>query len=157
MAAFLQGWARVLDVRFVNLKPTANPSFTWVKGNHTYKFGAELIVESHPSFSKTGANNSYTLSASQTADPSLALSGYLLPSGQAIGFPYQAFSWAPLLTGSYQRDQQSAPRKPCHRFLRAGFLEDHAQNHLGLWPALRLPNLPEGAIWPDGQLDSHDD
>jgi len=93
---FSPGMGVSMDVRFVNLKPTANPSFTWVKGNHTYKFGAELIVESHPSFSKTGANNSYNFSASQTADPSLALAGYLLPSGQAIGFPYASF-----LLGAY--------------------------------------------------------
>jgi hypothetical protein len=92
-----------MDVRLVNLKPTANPNFTWVKGNHTYKFGGELIVESHPSLSKTYANNYYYFSASQTADPSLGLQGITLPSGTAIGFPYASF-----LLGTYNTGNTNA-------------------------------------------------
>jgi hypothetical protein len=104
------GWSPgiggVMDVRLVNLKPTANPNFTWVKGNHTYKFGGELVVESHPSLSKTYANNYYYFNASQTADPSLALTGNLLPSGQAIGFPYASF-----LLGGYNMGNTNAPSR----------------------------------------------
>jgi hypothetical protein len=87
-----------MDVRFVNLKPTANPNLTWIKGNHTYKFGGELLVESHPDFSRSYANNYYYFSANQTADPSLTLTGTTLPSGTAIGFPYASF-----LMGAYNQ------------------------------------------------------
>ncbi len=100
------GIGDVMDVRLVNLKPTANPNFSWVKGNHTYKFGGELIVESHPSQSKTYAGNYYVFAAGQTADPSLALQGKVLPSGTAIGFPYASF-----LLGGYWQGQTNAPSR----------------------------------------------
>jgi hypothetical protein len=111
------GWSPgiggVMDVRLVNLKPTANPNFSWVKGNHTYKFGSELIVESHPSTSKTYANNYYYFGAGQTADPSLSMTGRTLPSGTAIGFPYASF-----LLGAYNMGNTNAPSR--------GHLGDHS-------------------------------
>jgi hypothetical protein len=30
-------------------KPTANVSVTWVRNNHTYKAGAEMIIDGYPS------------------------------------------------------------------------------------------------------------
>ncbi len=42
--------------KLVNLKPTANTSLTWVRGNHTYKAGGELIVEGYPATNQTYAN-----------------------------------------------------------------------------------------------------
>ena len=87
-----------MDVRFVDLKPTANPSLTWIKGNHSLKFGGELVVESHPDFSRSYANNYYYFSPNQTADPSLNLTGTTLPSGTAIGFAYASF-----LMGNYNQ------------------------------------------------------
>ncbi len=93
----------VMQSRFANLKPTANPSLSWIKGNHSYKFGAGLIVESYPGTSKTNANNFYTFNAAQTADPSLILTNTILPSGQSIGFPYASF-----LLGGYAQGQTAA-------------------------------------------------
>ena len=139
-----------MDVRFVSLKPTANPSLTWIKGNHSYKFGGELVVESHPDSSRSYANNYYYFSPNQTADPSLNLSGTTLPSGTAIGFAYASF-----LMGNYNQVTSNTTARGhlgnhAIRFFRAGHLEDHAQTHLRLRPALRFPNLPEGAVWPNG-------
>jgi hypothetical protein len=77
------------NARYVNLKPTANVSFTWVKGNHTYKYGAEMIVESHPSHSKTFANGWWGFNAVETSDSSLQ--DTLLTPGATAGFPYASF------------------------------------------------------------------
>ncbi len=52
-----------------DVKPTANASLTWVKGNHTYKFGGEMVVEGFPQINYTRANGQYGFSANQTGDP----------------------------------------------------------------------------------------
>jgi hypothetical protein len=128
------GWSPgiggVMDVRLVNLKPTANPNLAWVRGNHTYKFGAELIVESHPSLSKTYANNYYIFSASQTADPSLSLQGKTLPSGTAIGFPYASF-----LLGLYNTGNTNAPSRG---HLGSHAIAFYAQDSWKITPKLTL-------------------
>jgi hypothetical protein len=52
-----------------DVKPTANASLTWVKGNHTYKFGGEAIVEGFPQINYTRANGQYNFGQNQTGDP----------------------------------------------------------------------------------------
>src|SRR6185312_5715492 len=42
--------------KIFNTKPTANASLTWVKNNHTYKAGGEMIVEGYPADNRTYAN-----------------------------------------------------------------------------------------------------
>jgi hypothetical protein len=74
-----------------NWKPTANISLNWIKGNHSYKFGGELIVESHASRGRTFANTYYYFSPNQTADPSLYIRGQALPAGKSIGFAFAGF------------------------------------------------------------------
>jgi hypothetical protein len=68
-------------------KPTANASLTWVKSNHTYKFGAEMRLEGYPTSVLNPAYGTYNFSADQTG---LAIDGLNL-SGGAIGFPYASF------------------------------------------------------------------
>jgi hypothetical protein len=109
------GLGAIMDVRFVNLKPTANPSFSWIKGNHNYKFGASLIVESDPSHSESYHNNYYFQGSSwqQTADPSFTLSGGVYPSGLTPGFNYASF-----LLGASGSDYTNAESR--------GHLGDHS-------------------------------
>lgn len=52
-----------------DVKPTANASLTWVKGNHTFKYGADMVVEGFPQVNYTRANGQYGFSANQTGDP----------------------------------------------------------------------------------------
>ena len=66
------------------IKPTATASLAWVKGNHSYKFGAEMRVESHPSTVYTPGNGSFFFNAAETSDP------YLLQDGNT-GHPYASF------------------------------------------------------------------
>ena len=71
-----------------NIKPTANASFTWVKGNHTYKFGAEMRVEGLPTAILTASYGRYNFAAEQTGLPSTL--GQNLQGG-SVGFPYASF------------------------------------------------------------------
>ncbi len=70
------------------IKPTGTASLTWIKSNHTYKFGAELRVESYPSTALTPANGWFSFSQAQTALPYLNSQYY---SGGTLGFSYASF------------------------------------------------------------------
>ncbi len=69
------------------LKPTANASLTWVKSNHTYKFGAEMRLEGFPTDVFIPAYGVYNFTNAQTG---LAIDGLNLRGG-TIGFPYANF------------------------------------------------------------------
>ncbi len=69
--------------------PTFNSSATWVRGNHTYKFGAEFRTEGYPGSSLSGTGGSYTFSGNQTSLP--YLNGQTLTGGQTPGFAYASF------------------------------------------------------------------
>ncbi|MEP6963742.1 MAG: TonB-dependent receptor, partial [Acidobacteriota bacterium] len=68
--------------------PTFNTSTTWVKNNHTFKFGSELRLDGWNSYILTGTMGSYTFSAANTAQPYFNT----VPSGAATaGFGYASF------------------------------------------------------------------
>jgi hypothetical protein len=69
-----------------NYKPTANASLTWVKSNHTYKFGAELRVEGFLTNVLNPAYGTYNFSGAQTGIPDSAYIKTL-----SVGFPYASF------------------------------------------------------------------
>jgi Carboxypeptidase regulatory-like domain/TonB dependent receptor len=76
-----------------DLKATFNNSFTWVHGNHTYKFGAEAIFEGLPITNTTRANGQFGFGQAETASPFSTGNTY---SNGATGFGYASF-----LTGNY--------------------------------------------------------
>jgi len=70
-------------------KPTAVAGLTWVKDNHTYKFGAEMRLQGYPNYNVLGTNGSYSFTcvAPCSGSPETALP-YLnttLMSGGTIG------------------------------------------------------------------------
>ena len=69
-------------------KPTFNTSFTWVKGNHTFKFGGEAILEGLPIVNTTRANGALSFDQPETADPYTTGITY---SNGATGFAYASF------------------------------------------------------------------
>lgn len=71
-----------------NTKPTANTSLTWVRSNHTYKFGGEMILEGYPAYNQTYANAWILFSAIESGLPST--NGQSLAGG-TVGFPYASF------------------------------------------------------------------
>ncbi len=82
-------------------KPTGVATFNWVKGNHSYKFGGEIRVESYPSQVQSPANGAFYFDAAQTGLPYLQTTS--LPDG-SIGFPYASF-----LLGAVNRGETALP------------------------------------------------
>jgi hypothetical protein len=52
-----------------DIKPTFNANLTWVRGNHTFKTGAELVVEGLPLDNQSRASGGFNFAAQQTGDP----------------------------------------------------------------------------------------
>jgi hypothetical protein len=69
-------------------KPTFTNSFTWVRGNHTYKFGGELIFEGLPIVVGDRAFGQIAFSANETADP--YATGLTFANG-STGYSYASF------------------------------------------------------------------
>ena len=68
--------------------PSFNTSVSWVKDNHTYKFGSEFRTEGYPAISKANSSGSYVFAADQTSLP--YLNGTTL-CGLTPGFGYASF------------------------------------------------------------------
>ena len=75
-------------------KPTANVNMTWVKGNHTFKWGGEMVVEGFPTQSSSRANALYGFSGNETSE-SLGYTSSNASLGASdvftSGFPYASF------------------------------------------------------------------
>jgi hypothetical protein len=69
-------------------KPTANTSVTWVRGNHTYKAGAELRIDANLSTLYASTDGQFTFSPNETALPYLQSSSL---AGGTVGFAYASF------------------------------------------------------------------
>ncbi|MBV9398139.1 MAG: TonB-dependent receptor [Bryobacterales bacterium] len=69
-------------------KPTSNTSLTWVKDNHTFKFGGEARFEGVPTTLFSDTNGVYTFSPNETGLPSTQ--GQSLQGG-TVGMPYASF------------------------------------------------------------------
>jgi Carboxypeptidase regulatory-like domain len=71
-----------------DVKPTFNTSLTWVKGNHTFKAGADLVFEGFPQQSSLRAFGVYEFSNQQTDNPAYYNApGVTFPAG----FAYASF------------------------------------------------------------------
>jgi hypothetical protein len=70
------------------MTPTYQASLTWVKNNHTYKFGSEVREFGYPLLALANTNGSFVFSANQTAQP-YAQSAII--GGRTVGFPYASF------------------------------------------------------------------
>jgi hypothetical protein len=78
---------------FIGRRLSGSPALSWVRGNHTYKFGAEWRYETTNSSSKTNLSPAYGYSTAETSQP---LYGQVLPTGTGIGS-----TWASFLLGQY--------------------------------------------------------
>jgi len=105
-----------------NLKPTSTANLTWVRNNHTYKVGAEVIVNGSPSFGQGFANGSITFLSTETGLPSLGGVSRVVTTvgGGSVGYSYASF-----LIGSPDNGYISVPtvlRLGSHGL--AGFIQD---------------------------------
>jgi hypothetical protein len=69
--------------------PTSNASLTWVKGNHTFKGGAEMRLEGFIGVIQTNTTGFFSFSADQTGLPSL--NGQAGIQAGSTGFNYASF------------------------------------------------------------------
>ena len=86
------------------IKPGAATSVTWVKGDHTFKFGGELNVGGYPSQVFNNVSGNFGFAAAQTGLPST--NGQNLGGG-AVGFPYASF-----LLGQVDSVTMNPPENP---------------------------------------------
>ena len=77
------------QIEILNLKPTSNASLTWVKRNHTFKFGGELVVDGFLNHSNTYAAPWINFSSNETNTP--AAQGQIVSGGTSAGFTYASF------------------------------------------------------------------
>jgi hypothetical protein len=70
-------------------RPTANTSLTWVKGNHSFKFGAELGLDGLITRSTYRANGILNFSGNETSDQWQGSQAVTLAN--TSGFPYASF------------------------------------------------------------------
>jgi hypothetical protein len=61
---------------------------SWVKGNHSYKFGGEVRFDGYPTATTTNTSGNFTFSTDQTNNPFLQNKAL---SGSYAGFPYASF------------------------------------------------------------------
>jgi hypothetical protein len=79
------GAAQSLTKQFT---PTYGTSLTWVRGNHTLKFGGELRTFGYPFHNLTASNGNFVFSTNQTAQPYAQSSTV---QGVTLGFSYASF------------------------------------------------------------------
>ena len=91
------------------LKPSATASLSWVRNNHSYRFGGEVRTEGYFRETYTGTAGAYAFSASQTGLPSTA--GQNLGGG-SVGFAYASFLLG--LVNSVTAAQPAFPRVGHH-------------------------------------------
>jgi len=92
------------NIKINELKPTSTVSLTWVKSNHTYKFGGEFNTDGFINTSNTYAAPWVGFTNGGTSDP--ASLGSILTGGTSNGFVYASF-----LLGLADNGYTSVPNK----------------------------------------------
>jgi carboxypeptidase family protein/TonB-dependent receptor-like protein len=121
--------------RSIEIKPTFVASISWVKDNHTFKFGGEGRTEGYPTIGFTNNSGTIAINAAQTANPWFSDANVPL-SGGSTGFPFASF-----LMGRVNTLTLSAPTDS-----RGGrkFLDVFAQD---TWKVTRKLTLDYGLRW----------
>jgi hypothetical protein len=73
---------------YYNDKPTEVVSYTWIKGNHTFKFGEEWRRDIWEDINTRGSQGIYNFSAAETGLPYISSTTL---NGGNVGFPYASF------------------------------------------------------------------
>jgi hypothetical protein len=85
----------------INETPTAIGNVTWVKSNHTYKFGGSVALNGNIVYNNSTLNGTYAFSNLQTALPYVAQNNATgSVAGNTIGFPYASFLLGLVNTGN---------------------------------------------------------
>jgi Carboxypeptidase regulatory-like domain/TonB dependent receptor len=87
----------------ITQSPSFNAYVSWVKNNHSYKFGSEFRTEGYPPVVDGNTDGVYGFSAAETGQPFQAA----LVNGANVGFGYASF-----LLGQVDSIQMSNPTRP---------------------------------------------
>jgi len=117
----------------MNQRPTGIATLTWVKNNHTYKFGGELRLEGYPNYNEIRLNGTYSFATDQTALPYNNSSTF---AGNTVGLGYASF-----LLGLTSAANVSLPTNPKLGNHSLGF---YAQD---TWKVSRKLTLDYGLRW----------
>ena len=117
----------------MNQRPTGIATLTWVKNNHTYKFGGELRIDGFPGYNLVNLNGYYAFSANETALPYLNSATL---AGNTLGFPFASF-----LLGLVDQGNVSSP---ANAKLGSHSLAFFAQD---TWKVTRKLTLDYGLRW----------
>ncbi|HXP84873.1 MAG TPA: TonB-dependent receptor [Bryobacteraceae bacterium] len=120
------------QIHLIYRKPTANTSLTWVRNNHTFKFGGEMMVDGYQMFNETYSMGWLTYGPNETGLP--ALNGVSLAS--TVGFPYASF-----LLGAVDNGYSGVPAVT---HMGAHSLSGFAQDS---WKVTRKLTLDYGLRW----------
>jgi hypothetical protein len=95
-------------------RPSGNASLTWIKGNHTYKAGTEIIVNNYMNKQDQPDQGSFAFSNGETSEP------YLYPNTTLAG-GYPGFPYASFLLGAVDSGSVGSPTDPHMRNKSAAF------------------------------------
>ena len=115
------------------VKPTGLASLTWVKSNHTYKFGADWRIDAFINQNYVNTWGAYAFNSAQSGD--LATQGVALTGG-GIGHPYASFLLGAVNTATIANPQDPHYRKSA----TALFAQD-------TWKVTRTLTLDYGLRW----------
>ncbi len=88
-----------------SFRPTGNTSLTWIKGNHTYKAGTEIIVNNFMNKQDYPGEGAFVFSNGETSEP------YLYPNTTLAG-GYPGFAYASFLLGAVDSGNIGTPTDP---------------------------------------------
>lgn len=121
--------------RTKNQRPTGIATLTWIKDNHTFKFGGELRIDGFPNSNQIRLNGTYSFSNNTTALPYIG-SATVPGSGNTIGMGYASFLLG--LTNSANVSVPTYPKFGQHA------LAFYAQDN---WKLTRKLTLEYGLRW----------
>jgi hypothetical protein len=107
------GFGPVNANNYYNDKPTAVSSLTWIRGTHSFKFGAEWRRDIWEDINTRGSQGIYNFSAAETGLPYLSSTTL---SGGNVGFPYASY-----LLGAVDNATVSNLQDPQLRKIGLGF------------------------------------
>jgi hypothetical protein len=121
------------QVRAFLQRPTGNTSLSWVKGNHSYKFGGEVRFDGYPTVTNTNTSGNFAFSTDQTNNSFF--------QGKALGGLFAGFPYASLLLG---RPTSFTIAQPADTRGGRGFYAWFAQD---TWKVTRKLTLDYGLRW----------